>query len=373
MELSPHPEKALPVADRVMEHKLFSGSGHLIHMPSHIDMWVGNYARAVECNVLAYESDQRYLKETGHVGGVYIAYRMHNLHLLIWAAMFDGQSQKALRYVKIIDEELSREVLLSSGMERYLEAFTMSYIMVLVRFGKWDELIEEETPIDPITFATRTAAVHYGRGMGYAAKGMIPEAEKEFKEFKAAVCKPECGSRILHNNVVYNQKGGNGIFNVGEYILKGEILYRKGDYVEAFKALEEAVRKDDELPYDEPWGWLQPARHALGALLSEQGHYKRAKEVYEADLKIWKKNLWSLFGLAKCHKALGNSELAEEYAKEYREKAKNLDVRMIDACFCANGIALKGARQRPCCEMKYQSSAEGILRKLKESTKTETP
>ena len=52
-------------------------------------------------------------------------------------------------------------------------------------------------------------------------------------------------------------------------MLKGEVAYRKGDHAEAFEHLKAAIQADDELIYDEPWGWMQPPRHALGALLLE--------------------------------------------------------------------------------------------------------
>ena len=42
----------------------------------------------------------------------------------------------------------------------------------------------------------------------------------------------------------------------------------------------------DRLPYDEPWGWIQPTRHALGALLLEQGQVAEAEAVYREDLGL---------------------------------------------------------------------------------------
>ena len=53
-------------------------------------------------------------------------------------------------------------------------------------------------------------------------------------------------------------------------VAAGEFEYRRGAFDAAFAHLRTSVRLDDDLPFDEPWGWMQPTRHALGALLLEQ-------------------------------------------------------------------------------------------------------
>src|SRR3954464_7439781 len=94
-----------------------------------------------------------------------------------------------------------------------------------------------------------------------------------------------------------------GLLGVAEAMLNGELEYRKGNHDAAFAHLRRAVELSDTLPYDEPWGWMQPARHALGALLLEQGRVEEAEAVYRSDLGLDGKlsracqhpdNLWSL-------------------------------------------------------------------------------
>ena len=75
----------------------------------------------------------------------------------------------------------------------------------------------------------------------------------------------------MHNNTVQDLLG------VAEAMLNGEIEYRRGNYEVAFAYLRRSVELDDALPYDEPWGWMQPTRHALGALLLEQGRVAEAE------------------------------------------------------------------------------------------------
>src|SRR5204863_3794587 len=99
------------------------------------------------------------------------------------------------------------------------------------------------------------------------------------------------------------------ILAIASQMMKGEIAYRKGRHMQAFAHLRRSIELDDNLPYDEPWGWMQPTRHALGALLLEQGKVAEAEAVYRADLGLDGKlsracqhpdNLWSLHGLHEC-------------------------------------------------------------------------
>ena len=145
-------------------------------------------------------------------------------------------------------------------------------------------------------------------------------------------------------------------------VCEGEILYRKREYDKAFEALAEAVRRDDALPYDEPWGWMQPTRHALGALMLEQKRYAAAKEVFLKDLKKWPNNLWSLYGLSGCEKELGNEKESKHALKLYAESAARLDVPMVGACFCANAKQREASASAPeismgkCCERKGEAN-----------------
>ena len=110
-------------------------------------------------------------------------------------------------------------------------------------------------------------------------------------------------SRRVHNNTVVD------LLNVAEAMLNGELEYRKGNYETAFAHLRRSVELSDALPYDEPWGWMQPPRHALGALLLEQGRVEEAEAINRSDLGLDGKlgracqhpdNLWSLRGLHEC-------------------------------------------------------------------------
>ena len=150
-------------------------------------------------------------------------------------------------------------------MADYFESYLSFGPHVLVRFGRWREATQLELPDDPELYCTKAAHVHYARAIGHAALGEVDAALEEEALYHAAIERvPE--SRTLHNNKVVD------LLAIGSEMVRGEILYRQAKYDEAYAALRRAIALEDNLPYDEPWGWMQPVRHALGALLLELSH-----------------------------------------------------------------------------------------------------
>ncbi|MBM7368698.1 tetratricopeptide (TPR) repeat protein [Gordonia hydrophobica] len=138
-------------------------------------------------------------------------------------------------------------------------------------------------------------------------------------------------------------------------MLDGEITYREGRYDEAFALLVEAVRRDDALPYDEPWGWMQPTRHALGALLLEQGRLADAAAVYAADLGLIESlprpqqhpdNVWALHGYHECLTGLRLTDDADDVADRLQAALEFADVPIHASCFCRRSVQ----RDQQCCE-----------------------
>jgi tetratricopeptide (TPR) repeat protein len=127
-------------------------------------------------------------------------------------------------------------------------------------------------------------------------------------------------------------------------MLRGEIEYRKENFDLAFAHLRRSVELDDTLPYDEPWGWMQPTRHALGALLFEQGHLTEAETVYREDLglgetlsraSIHPDNIWSLKGLHDCLKARGDTIELPQIKQRLDLALARADRAVAASCFCA--------------------------------------
>ncbi len=183
--------------------------------------------------------------------------------------------------------------------------------------------------------------MHYAKGVAHAALGEVGAAESEQARFREAARRvPE--SRYIHN--VQCQQ----LLAIAELMLEGEIAYRRGEYDLAFARLRAAIALEDELPYDEPWGWMQPIRHALGALLLEQGRAAEAEVVYREDLglagtlpraQIHPDNVWALRGLLDCLEQRGETVEAALIRQRVTFAAARADVPVAVSCFCAGGVA----------------------------------
>lgn len=336
MEMSAHPEDALPAADALRD--LVPDAGHLVHMPTHIDVLLGDYTRVIEGNTRAIAADDRYADYAAGELGFYTLYRAHDHHFRVYGAMFAGQQAIALQAAADLEAMITEDLLRveSPPMADWLEAFVPMRLHVLVRFGRWDDLIATPLPADAELYAVTTAFTHYARGVAFAASERVAEAVAERERFRAAVERvPE--SRYLFNNTALD------ILAVASAMLDGEIAYREARYDDAFADLRRAITLDDTLPYDEPWGWMQPTRHAYGALLLEQGRVDDAEAVYRADLGLdgtlgracqHPNNVWSLHGLHECLARRGEHAEAALIKQQLDLAAGRADVPIAASCAC---------------------------------------
>lgn len=252
MEMSPTPELALTVADRLRH--LVPDAGHLLHMPSHLEVLCGDYRRVVSDNTAAVAADEKYRARAGSMN-FYTLYRSHNYHFKIYGAMFLGQSEVALDTVAQLEASVPEDLLRvqSPPMADWLEGFLAMRVHALIRFGRWDDILALPLPADPELYCVTTAMTHYARGVALSATHRVPEAEEERRLFHEAVARVPA-TRMLFNNTCAD------ILEIAGAMLDGELEYRKGDHDAAFAALERSIELDDNLPYDEPWGWMQPTR-----------------------------------------------------------------------------------------------------------------
>ena len=335
MEMSHEPEKALPACDYL--RGLVPDAGHLQHMPTHIDVMCGDYSRVVSCNRDAMRADRRFLEKEGALN-FYSLYRSHNTHFRVYGAMFLGRRREALatadELVSTLPEELLR--IESPPMADWLEAFVPIRQHVLIRFGMWEEVLDQVFPEDRDLYAATVATMRYARAVSLASLQRTDEAEREAVAFAAAKLNvPE--SRYLFNNSCLD------ILAVAEMMMQGEIAYRRGEIDLAFQLLREAIELDDNLLYDEPWAWMQPVRHALGALLLEQNRVEEAYDVYCSDLGYNDKlpracqhpnNIWSLSGYLECVEKLGKTDLIPLARQKFALAAGRADVPVRSSCFC---------------------------------------
>ena len=177
-----------------------------------------------------------------------------------------------------------------------LEGYYSMKMHVLVRFGRWREIVETPLPDSPELYPVTMAMHHYGKAISHAFLGNFDGAEREREAFYARVARIAPERRFFNNSA-------HAILAVGEKMLEGELAFHKGDFAAAYDALRESVRRDDNLEYIEPWAWMHPPRHALAALLLQQSHYEEAEQVYRDDLGLsariqrcaqHRDNVWSL-------------------------------------------------------------------------------
>jgi tetratricopeptide (TPR) repeat protein len=312
-------------------------AGHLQHMSTHIDVLCGYYQDVVAWNHTAIIADRKFLERAGAMN-FYTLYRVHNYHFKMYGAMFLGQYEVAQEatdeMLGTIPEELLRVQV--PPMADWLEPYVPLGLHVLIRFGRWQELIDLPLPDDRELYCVTTAMTHYAKGVAYAATGRVAEAERERADFRDALARvPE--TRYFQNNP------SRDILAVAAAMLDGELEYRKANYEDAFAHLRRAIALEDSLPYAEPWAWMQPSRHAYGALLLEQGHVAEAEAVYRTDLGLddtlsracqHPENVWSLHGYHECLLRLGKHDLARMIKQRLDLAAARADVPIQASCYC---------------------------------------
>jgi tetratricopeptide (TPR) repeat protein len=293
-------------------------------------------------NQKASVADRKFYDRAGPMN-FYSGYRIHNYHFAAYGAMFLGQYAPAIAAAAELIETMPEEMLRipSPPMADFFESYVSVKQHVLIRFGKWHEIIAQGLPADPELYCNTVAMTHYAKGVAHAALGDVPAAEAEQERFRAAA-KLVPKSRYLHNVPCLQ------LLAVAEEMLTGEIAYRRGQHDAAFARLRAAIVLEDELPYDEPWGWMQPVRHALGALLLEQGRAEEAEAVYREDLglggalpraQIHPDNLWALRGLLDCLERRGETRESALIRQRVDIAAARADQVVSVSCFCARGKA----------------------------------
>lgn len=336
MEMSSCPEQALPASDRL--RRLAPDASHLLHMPSHLDMAVGDYRRAVDTNQDAIEADDKYFARASG-SALYVAYRVHNICAKMYACLISGRSEEAISAAKRLDHIIDRKVLLtpSPPLADWTESFLGNLSHVLIRFGRWDDILALELPEDRSLYCVKTASILYARGIALSSLGRIAEAEAAQKEFEAARAAVPL-SRF--NSIPCKEVD---VLAVASTMLTGELEYRKGNHESAFASLRKAVELEDALPYSDPPPWLQPVRHALGGLLIEQNRVAEAETVFREDLGIAEgfprrkgriNNVWGLHGLHECLMRVGKIEEALGIRLQRDIAMASADVPITTSCYC---------------------------------------
>jgi tetratricopeptide (TPR) repeat protein len=323
VEASTTPQRAVPAAERLAE--LVPGSGHLVHMPAHIFARVGRYDDACDYNERAIQVDRDYFA-VAPPPNFYSLYFVHNIHFLAWSAMMEGRYETAMTAARDLEAGIPADFL--RDWTFVADGFMPVTYHVMIRFGKWDEILAEPEPAE-FRLVSR-AMWRYARGVALSALGRTDEARAELGAFESAAAAVPPDWKV-------GQNIANNVMDVARCMLKGELAYREGNYEECFALLREGIALEDNLVYDEPPGWMQPVRHALGALLLGIDRAEEAEQVYREDLARNMNNGWSLLGLEQALRAQGKTEEADTLEAQRDEAWARADVQPTSSCYCQPG------------------------------------
>jgi tetratricopeptide (TPR) repeat protein len=323
LEASPYPDRAIPAADVLRD--LQPGLGHMVHMPSHIDIRTARWADAIVANRKAIDADRAYQARAPEPQ-FYRLYIAHNYHMLTFAAMMSGRSEQALTTIRAMVADVPADFFRENS---FVDGLMVMPLEVQMRFGRWDEVLAEPDYPDyvPISRTMR----HYARAVAYAAKDDFESARKEQAAFAESRTQ-------VPAEAVFGTNPASAILAIAEQVMNGEILYRSGNTEAGLAALREGVRREDAMFYDEPPDWIQPVRHPFGAALLQSGHYAEAEAVFRADLKRWPGNGWGLYGLARALELQGRRDEAAETMKAFDAVWDGADIRIKSPCLCLPGV-----------------------------------
>jgi tetratricopeptide (TPR) repeat protein len=318
VEASAHPEWALPSAQRL--DSLIPTAGHLVHMPSHIYMLVGDYEAAADSNKTAAHVDHAYI-EKQHITGVYpMLYFHHNLHFNAAANSMLGRYEEARDAGRRLVESLSRHAADVPEMQAFITEYFGPYpLFVSLRFNDWPAVLDTAEPADNLPISK--AFWHYARGVALSAKGALAKAEAERASLAATLA-------ALPEHSAYGINAASDVLNIALTVLDARLAAAAGDRKTAIGHLENAVLLQDKLAYYEPADWYYPVRETLGAMLLLDGQPAEAERVFRADLEKTRRNARSLFGLWQALLAQDRKTDAELVRSRYEKEWHNSKLRL---------------------------------------------
>lgn len=320
VEASSQPERALPYARRLAAQ--IPGSGHLVHMPSHIYNRVGLYEEAGDSNVRAVEVDEAYIEQEQPQGIYPLVYYPHNIDFLWSARQMSGRSAEAIAAARRLADRTTTEV---ARMVPPLEGWTAMPLCALVRFGKWDDILNEPQPPEDLVYMT--AIWHYARALALTAKNRIEDAKKEQVKLEAIA------KDIPEDRMMMGRNVAAKLLSIASHVVAGELAAKQGQTDQAVSHLEAAVHVQDTLAYNEPPAWYYPVRQNLGAVLLTAGRSAEAEQVYRKDLEQYPDNGWSLYGLSRSLQAQGRKKDAEAATERFKKSWSKADVELTASRF----------------------------------------
>ncbi|MDX1477866.1 MAG: tetratricopeptide repeat protein [Saprospiraceae bacterium] len=305
MEAGPDPERAEYAADNLALR--VPGEAHLLHMPSHLYINIGEYRKGALANIRSIKMDSAYHVACEAAGVYALGARPHNWHFLAACLGLEGNTG-ALEVSRFMVENI---VDLEDGQDRagMLQHFMTIPWHIQVQFAMWDDILEEPLPLQGMPVITSTW--HYARAMAHASLGESKAAQSELERLMALL--PEVDSLKTYMNSI------GDLMRIASSTVRGQIALNQGDFARAIAAFEDAIEIEDQLKYIEPPDWFFSVRHRLGDVLLQAGMYDGAESVYRKDLERYKKNGWALNGLRIALEKQGRMDEARETQRAFED------------------------------------------------------
>ena len=341
VEAGPSPSTAQHSADILAG--LVPASGHLNHMPSHINLLVGNYAKAVENNTEAADVDKRdyaaacagsfdeYWANPNCPAVYYGHYLGHNYFFRSVAAAFAGMSKVAIEAANDTNAHVQRFVANEPGLQRYLA----TPMMMLAAHQRWDAVMAEPEPddscyaqkpfLEPTGCHILRAVFFYARGMALASRVNLDGARRNYNFMLGHIA-----SISPPTPTGWGNNAAAVVLAVPTDLLRARIAWAENKKDEAIEHLKLAVTHEDAMVYDEPPQWFAPARESLGGAYLKTAQYGKAVDTFHTALEQHPKSGRALYGLMRaCEKATKpNAKCPADVEEQFQAAWKHADYAM---------------------------------------------
>lgn len=316
VESSSTPERGIPSAMRLMG--TVPGAGHVVHMPGHIWMAVGEYETAADVNERAAEVDRRYFADTGYMSPYY-PYYLHNISFIVYARGMQGSAamaRKAEQQMAGAAGPAEKMMPQMAGMFESLIVFSQ------LRTNRWNEVLAAPQPPAAADPAAR-AVSSYVRSVAFAMLHKTAEAARERDRFEEA-------RKAADRNADWGVNRLGPVLDLASAVLEARAQPTPAAAVSFWR---KAAELQDALVYDEPPAWYYPVRESLGATLMLSGDSAAAEAVFREALKRSPRNGRVLFGLRESLKAQGKNDAAAMVDVEFRRAWSKADITLRFADF----------------------------------------
>ncbi len=325
VEASLHPERAKHSA--AVLPGLTPKVSHTVHMPSHIYIRTGEFEKGMEVNVTANKSYSEYLGLMPQVVNNSFLYQLHNIHMQATCAMMFGDAELSAKTASACRNDILPEYLTwPAPFGDYIPYMYMTPAFNLIRYGRWDEILQMAEIPDSLAYAK--IIYHFSRGIAYSRLQQVAEAKKELGLLQQLLNSlPSLKIKMGAFNSAYD--GGN----IAEKMLSGAIAEAEGQLTQAAAYFNQAAEAETKLVYNEPRDWILPAREYLGNVLLKDKKWAEAEQTFRKDLIVHPANGWSTIGLVKALEAQGKTGEVKKIKAKSKPADKKKDFNPAGSVF----------------------------------------